>query len=40
MPDEAIHLAELNPGLVAVARIEQAQLYAVGNFREKGEIST
>ena len=38
MPDETVHLGELDPRLPAVALIEQAQLDPVGYFREQGKI--
>ena len=39
VPDEAIHLGELNPRLAAIPAVEQAQLYSVGHLGEQGEIS-
>ena len=38
VPDETVHLGELNPPLPAVTRTEQAQLHPVGHLREQGEI--
>ena len=38
VPDETVHLGELNPRLPAVTRTEQAQLDPLGHFREQGKI--
>ena len=39
VPDEALHLGELNRRLAAIPAVEQAQLYSVGHLGEQGEIS-
>ena len=38
VPDETVHLGELDPTPPAVTRTEQTQLDPVGHFREQGKI--
>ena len=38
VPDEAIHLGELNPRLAAIPAVEQAQLHPLGHLGEQGEL--
>jgi hypothetical protein len=38
VPDQSVHLGELDPHLPVVTRTEQAQLDPLGHFREQGKI--
>src|SRR6266567_3802025 len=38
VPDETVHLGDLDPRLPSVTRTEQAQLNPLGHFREQGKI--